>query len=124
MKPVEAWVEAVARRTQPDRVHWCDGSEAEYRELIAGMERDGELIALAPDAFPGCYLHRSQPNDVARTEQSTFICSAREEDAGPTNNWWDPAQARATLDDRFRGSMRERTLYVVPYLMGPPGSPV
>jgi phosphoenolpyruvate carboxykinase (GTP) len=124
MKPVEAWVESVARLTQPAEVRWCDGSDEEYRALVAEMLAGGALLALDGASYPGCYLHRSHPSDVARTEKRTFICSARQEDAGPTNNWWDPAEAHAALDGLFAGCMRGRTMYVVPYLMGPAGSPV
>jgi phosphoenolpyruvate carboxykinase (GTP) len=120
---VEAWVDEVARTTRPDRVAWCDGSEAENERLIAQMLADGTLHRLNPEFAPNCYLHRSNPQDVARTEHLTFICSQRPEDAGPTNNWMSPADARATVWPLFEGSMRGRTLYVVPYLMGPTGSP-
>src|SRR6266511_3740333 len=90
---LSAWVEDVARQTQPDRVVWCDGSADEYRTLIQGMLAEGTLLTLNQEKFPNCYLHRSAPTDVARTEHLTFICSEREEDAGPTNNWMSPAQA-------------------------------
>src|SRR5262245_59423593 len=124
MKPIEAWVASVARLTQPAAVRWCDGSAEEYRELVTEMLARGELLALDAASYPDCYLHRSHPSDVARTEKRTFICSARAEDAGPTNNWLDPAQAHAALDGLFAGCMRGRTMYVVPYLMGPTGSPL
>jgi phosphoenolpyruvate carboxykinase (GTP) len=120
---LSAWVEEVARQTEPDRVVWCDGSEEEYRGLVQAMLRDGTLHELDQAAYPGCYLHRSHPSDVARTEHLTFICSDRAEDAGPTNNWMSPADAREKVGRLFDRSMRGRTMYVVPYLMGPHGSP-
>ena len=113
----------VARTTRPDRVVWCDGSEAENARLVEGMLADGTLIALNPERAPGCTLHRSHPSDVARTEHLTFIASRRKEDAGPTNNWMSPDDARARVGPLFEGVMKGRTMYVVPYVMGPPGSP-
>ena len=113
----------VARTTRPDRVAWCDGSEAENARLVEGMLADGTLIALNPERAPGCTLHRSHPSDVARTEHLTFIASRRKEDAGPTNNWMSPDDARARVGPLFEGVMKGRTMYVVPYVMGPPGSP-
>jgi phosphoenolpyruvate carboxykinase (GTP) len=123
MKPSEEWVESVARTTKPDRVVWCDGSEAENQALVGGMVRDGTLQPLHPQAAPGSFLHRSHPSDVARTEHLTFISSRRQEDAGPTNNWMAPADARAKVGPLFEGVMRGRTMYVLPYVMGPLGSP-
>ncbi|MBV9356065.1 MAG: phosphoenolpyruvate carboxykinase, partial [Chloroflexi bacterium] len=120
---VAAWVDEVARTTRPKRIVWCDGSEQEAETLRTQMLGDGTLLPLNPEALPNCYLHRSNPQDVARTEHLTFICSERPEDAGPTNNWMAPAEAEATVWPLFNGSMRERTMYVVPYLMGPAGSP-
>ncbi len=119
----EKWVDEVARLTEPDRVVWCDGSEREYQALVEQMLQDDTLIELNPRSFPHCYLHRSHPDDVARTEKVTFICTRRREDAGPTNNWMDPAEARQRVGALFRGSMRGRTMYVVPYVMGPVDSP-
>lgn len=121
--PLEQWVHECVAITAPDRVHWCDGSESENHQVIDSMLRDGTLLELNCQKHPGCYLHRSHPNDVARTEQQTFIASETREDAGPTNNWLSPSDARERLMPLFRGGMRGRTLYVVPYLMGPPGSP-
>jgi phosphoenolpyruvate carboxykinase (GTP) len=116
-------VEDVARTTRPSRVVWCDGSEAERDALVEGMVRDGTLHRLHPQAAPGCYLHRSHPSDVARTEHLTFISSRRQEDAGPTNNWMSPDDARQKVGPLFDGVMTGRTMYVVPYVMGPLGSP-
>ena len=117
------WVEEVARFTKPDRIHWCDGSDAENAELIKQMLADGTLEILNQETHPGCYLHRSHPSDVARTEHLTFICSEQQTDTGPTNNWMAPAEARTKVWPLFDGAMKGRTLYVVPYLMGPDSSP-
>jgi phosphoenolpyruvate carboxykinase (GTP) len=117
------WVDAVARLCQPDRVHWCDGSEVEATQLIETMLANGELKELNPETHPNCYLHRSDPSDVARTEHLTFVCTSSEEDAGPNNNWMAPAEAHERVDALFEGAMQGRTLYVVPYCMGPIDSP-
>jgi len=117
------WVNDVARFTKPDRIHWCDGSEAENAELIKRMLADGTLETLNPQTHPQSYLHRSHPSDVARTEHLTFICSYYQADAGPTNNWMSPAEAHEKVWPLFNGAMKGRTLYVVPYLMGPASSP-
>jgi phosphoenolpyruvate carboxykinase (GTP) len=116
-------VDEVARTTTPDRVVWCDGSEAENQRVVDGMLADGTLIALNPERAPGSTLHRSHPSDVARTEHLTFIASRRSGDAGPTNNWMSPEEARAKVGPLFQGAMKGRTMYVVPYVMGPVGSP-
>ncbi len=121
--PLEQWVNDAAKMTRPQKVVWCDGSEAEYESLIEHMLDDGTLIRLNQEAYPGCYLHRSHPGDVARTEHLTFICSAERDDAGPTNNWMPPKEARDKVGKLFEGSMRNRTMYVVPYIMGPVESP-
>ena len=118
------WVDQMAELCTPDRVYWCDGSEEEKQALTAEAVALGILIPLNQDKLPGCYYHRSNPNDVARVEQCTFICSESEEDAGPTNNWMAPAAAYEKIHGLCRGGMKGRTLYVVPYLMGPPGSPM
>jgi phosphoenolpyruvate carboxykinase (GTP) len=119
---VERWVDEAAALTQPSRVVWCDGSKLEYDTLIEAMLQDGTLLPLNARTFPNCYLHRSHPQDVARTEQLTFICSRDREDAGPTNNWMSPADGKSRVAGYLRGSMRGRTMYVIPYLMGPAGS--
>jgi phosphoenolpyruvate carboxykinase (GTP) len=123
MKPVERWVEQMAATLAPDRIAWCDGSEEENARLVEGMVADGTLQRLHPREAPGSYLHRSHPADVARTEHLTFIASRTREDAGPTNNWMSPEEARQRVWPLFDGVMKGRTLYVVPYVMGPLGSP-
>jgi phosphoenolpyruvate carboxykinase (GTP) len=120
----QKWVSEAAGLTQPSRVVWCDGSKAEYDSLIEAMLQDGTLLPLNPKTYPNCYLHRSHPSDVARTEQLTFICSRDKDSAGPTNNWISPIEAKSTAGALFRGSMRGRTMWVIPYLMGPAGSPM
>ncbi len=121
---LEAWVDECARLTQPDSIVWCDGSEQEYERLIQTMLQDGSMQQLNPQSYPNSFLYHSDPSDVARTEEVTFICTTRREDAGPTNNWMSPEEAKAKVRPIFEGSMRGRTMYVVPYLMGPAGSPL
>ena len=121
--PLEKWVEESARLTKPAKIVWCDGTDAENERLTDEMLRDGTYIDLNQKTFPKSYLHRSNPNDVARTENLTFICTRRKEDAGPTNNWMAPAEAKDKLRPLFDGAMKGRTMYVVPYIMGPAKSP-
>jgi phosphoenolpyruvate carboxykinase (GTP) len=118
------WVRDCAALCQPERVVWCDGSEAEKERLTKHAVETGVLIPLNPQKRPGCYLHRSNPNDVARVEHLTFICTKTKEGAGPTNNWMSPEEAYGKLTKLFDKSMKGRTLYVVPYVMGPLGSPL
>lgn len=124
MAELAAWVEEIRELTQPDSVHWVDGSRAENDWLLHGLVDEGKLIKLNPEWRPGSYLARSHPSDVARTEGRTFIASEREEDAGPTNNWAAPAEMHQKMDEIFEGSMRGRTMYVVPFSMGRVGGPL
>jgi phosphoenolpyruvate carboxykinase (GTP) len=120
---VADWVASVAELTQPARVHWCDGSQHEFQRLRGELTAGGQLLELNPRTFPSCHLYRSDPTDVARVEHLTYICTRSKEDAGPNNLWMAPDMARAKMRELFRGSMQGRTLYVVPYCMGPIDSP-
>ena len=117
------WVAETARLTNPDRIVWCDGAEAEREALTREAVAAGVLVPLSEQKRPGCYLHRSNPNDVARTEDVTFVCTPKRDDAGITNNWMAPEEAYGKLGALFKESMRGRTMYVIPYVMGPLGSP-
>ena len=117
------WVKDVSQLTLADQIRWCDGSQEEYQELVSTMLESGDLERLNPESHPNCFLHRSNPTDVARVEHLTFVCSQNEQDAGPNNNWMDPSKAKAQMEDLFRGCMKGRTMYVIPYCMGPIDSP-
>lgn len=122
-KNVLNWIDGVAKRLQPERIVWIDGSDEEGRDISDRLVSDGTFIPLNQERYPNCFLARSNPNDVARVEDRTFICSRSKDDAGPTNFWRAPAEMYATLNELMAGCMRGRTMYVVPYLMGPDGSP-
>ena len=118
------WVMDVARLTRPEQIQWCDGSDTENDALIAQMQADGTLLPLNPDTHPRSWLHRSHPDDVARVEHLTFVCTPKQDDAGPNNHWMSPADGHAQMDALFAGCMAGRTMYVIPYCMGPIDSPL
>ena len=119
---VRAWIDECVSLCKPDQLYWCDGSDEERQALLEQGLRDGVFIKLNPQKLPNCYLHRSNANDVARSEHLTYICTPSEDMAGPTNNWMDDKQGYAKLRGLFAGCMRGRTMYVVPFVMGPVGS--
>jgi phosphoenolpyruvate carboxykinase (GTP) len=120
---IQKWVKDMAAMCQPDDIFWCDGSEDEKEKLIEIAVKTGDLMPLNEKQLPGCYLHRSALNDVARTENLTFVCTEQKEEAGPNNNWMKPSESYDRLAKIFSGAMHKRTLYVIPFLMGPAGSP-
>ena len=121
---LQLWVEEVSELTRPDNIHWCTGSDEENQLLVDGLLASGGVIELNQETHPGCYLHRSDPNDVARVEHVTYICTPERDDAGPNNNWMEPDEAKARMRDLYAGCMQGRTLYVIPYCMGPIDSPL
>lgn len=123
-KKLQQWVDEIAKMCQPDQIHWCDGSEEENNRLLKLMVDSGSATELNPEKRPGCYLFRSDASDVARVENRTYIAAQKEEDAGPTNNWIDPNKLKKTMTELYKGCMKGRTLYVIPFSMGPIGSPI
>jgi phosphoenolpyruvate carboxykinase (GTP) len=117
------WVKDVAALTEPAAIHWCTGTDDEYRKLVSDMLASGTLERLNPETYPNCYLHLSDKDDVARVEHLTYVCTSDEDDAGPNNHWMSPEQGHARVDALFRGAMHDRTMYVIPYCMGPIDSP-
>ena len=121
---VNKWVDEMVALTKPEKVVWIDGSEEQLAALRAEAIATGEMIELNQEKLPGCLYHRTKPNDVARVEDRTFICTKTKEDAGPTNNWMAPDEMKAKLTPLYDGAMKGRTMYVIPYSMGPIGSPL
>jgi phosphoenolpyruvate carboxykinase (GTP) len=123
-KRLQAWIKEVETMCQPDQIYWCNGSQEEYDRLLREMVEAGTAIPLNQEKRPGCYLFRSHPSDVGRVEERTFIASVKREDAGPTNNWIDPVELKKTMTELYTGCMKGRTMYVIPFSMGPIGSPI
>src|SRR5210317_2131402 len=123
LEALQNWVDEVAAHTQPEAVHWCSGTDTEYADLIELMLANGTLTTLNRKMHPNCYLHLSNPNDVARVEHLTFVCTEKEDDAGPNNLWKPPADAHRQMDALFENCMKGRVMYVIPYCMGPVASP-
>ena len=121
---LKTWIDQVAELTQPDKVVWCNGSDSEYRDMVELLKSSGGFIELNPETHPRCYLHRSDPSDVARVEHLTFVCTSDKEEAGPNNNWMAPDEARAKMREHYSACMAGRTMYVIPYCMGPIDSPL
>ena len=123
-KRLQRWIDEVAELTQPDEIYWCNGSDEEYDAIARKLESEGGFSRLNPETHPNCWLHLSDPTDVARVEHLTFVCTSEKDDAGPNNNWMAPDEARAKMEGLFRGCMKGRTMYVIPYCMGPIKSPL
>jgi phosphoenolpyruvate carboxykinase (GTP) len=120
---LQNWIDEITELTKPDQVHWCDGSEEEYQQLVDQMLETGDLLKLNQESYPNCYLHRSDPTDVARVEHLTFVCTENRDDAGPNNHWMEPSDAHEKMRALYDGCMKGRTMYVIPYCMGPLKSP-
>ena len=123
-KKLQAWIDEIVEMCKPDKVYLCDGSEEENERLLSELVESGAAVKLNQEKLPGCYLFRSDASDVARVENRTFISSKKQEDAGPTNNWVDPVELKETMTELYTGCMKGRTMYIIPFSMGPIGSPI